>query len=429
MTLSNLPCTQSPLRRVVRGSLYTPLAEGGWSYEPDGLLAIDEANTIAWVEPCTEERLTECSAQGTAVETLDKDALLLPGLVDAHTHLPQWGVRGVVSPSLLDWLQDHIWPEEARFHDLAYTRQVSQRFFRALKAQGTLTAGLWLPPVIEAVDVIFEEALAAGVRVVGGLNLMDCNGPAPLVSDTNRLLNATDTLISRWHGKQSDAIRYALMPRFALNVSRPLMAGLAERLQTWPDLCLHTHLSEQQAECKAVAEAFPEARDYVDVYDQAGLVGPSSVFAHSVHLSQRERQRLSQAGATVVHCPSANFFLKSGRFDWQAIESARVPIALGSDVGAGPELSMWRVMRDAQFTQESHILSPHALLRAATLVGAQALGVDQRVGSLEVGKQAEFNVVKPLDPDLWQKSLAIEEQLNQLIFMPDSFAKQCFSFA
>ena len=217
-------------------------------------------------------------------------------------------------------------------------------------------------------------------------------------------LRQSDELATRWHGRDDGRLRYAFTPRFAVSCS-------AEMLRESASLAAHhgaywqTHLSEDPGEIDEVARLFPGARDYLDVYDRAGALGARTLFAHAIHLSDAEVGRLVESGSRVAHCASSNLFLSSGMMPLGAYRAAGMTVGLGSDVAAGPEVSIFSVMRAAAVTQRMLVLTGRAdratalrpldWLRMATLGGAEALGIEGEIGSLEAGKQADLIVVDP----------------------------------
>ncbi len=319
--------------------------------------------------------------------------LMLPGLVDVHTHVPQLPVCGVHPENLLDWLQKWTFPLEARFRG-ARARALAAGFLREMLGHGTTTAALYTSAWPDSVDACFDAARAAGIHAWIGPPLMDVGAYRKVT--TRRVLDEARDLARL----DSPRLRFAVTPRFALSCSVDLLAGAGDLARAL-DLPVQTHLAEQQDECRAVRRRFHHG--YVNVYERAGLVGPRSLFAHAIWLTEREWKRLT--ASAIAHCPTSNLFLNSGVMDWWRAQSARV--GLGSDVGAGPDLSIFRVARAAWTVHLMAGAAPAAgdLLRAATLGGAQALGFDE-VGSLEAGKSADFilldaaRVIPPGAPDV-----------------------------
>ncbi|WP_456480920.1 guanine deaminase [Oceanithermus sp.] len=324
--------------------------------------------------------------------------LLLPGFVDAHVHYPQTGVIGALGLDLLDWLERVTLPAEARFADAAYARREARTFLRALVGSGTTRALVFGSHYAPAQAALFEEAEALGFPLTSGLATGDRNLRSELHTTPERAYEENQALIERFHGK--NGLRYAVTPRFALAASEALLEVSGALLRAHPDLHFQTHLNENPHEIEAVARLFPAARDYLDVYDRFGLVGPRAVFAHDVHPNPRELERLAAADAWVAHCPSSNAFLGSGLFPMRTHLTAGARFALGSDVGAGTRFSLLGEAMDAYKTQrvreDGVNLSAAALLWLATRAGAAALAQGDEAGGLESGMSADLVWLRPL---------------------------------
>jgi guanine deaminase len=216
-------------------------------------------------------------------------------------------------------------------------------------------------------------------------------------------LRQSADLIDRWHGRDDGRLQYAVTPRFAVSCSADMLresASLARSTGAY----WQTHLAEDHNEIDEVRRLFPEARDYTDVYDQAGGLGPRTILAHAIHLSDREIARLSDSGSRVAHCPTSNLFLSSGTMRLGRYLAEGLSVGLGSDVSAGPELSLFGVMRAGAYTQSGlrtmlddpyPELSPLEWLRLGSFGGAEALGLEDAIGSVEVGKEADLIAVDP----------------------------------
>jgi guanine deaminase len=225
---------------------------------------------------------------------------------------------------------------------------------------------------------------------------------------TRRGLRASTELCARWHERDGGRLRYAFTPRFALSCSPELLRE-SVRLAVETGAHWQTHLSEDPREIDAVRRVFPDALDYLDVYEQAGALGPHMLFAHAIHLSRREVARLAESGAAVAHCPSSNLFLPSGVMPLARYLEAGIAVGLGSDVSGGPDPSLFDVMRVGAYAQHARqalerekreVLDPLGWLRLGTIEGARALGLGEVVGSIEVGKEADLVAVDPtlVDP-------------------------------
>jgi len=298
------------------------------------------------------------------------DCLLIPGLVDAHIHLPQLRVRGRFQDALLPWLRAHIWPEEERFIDRAYREAVTDEFRQGLLDRGTTSAAVYGAPMADSAHAVLQDLAPLTIR--GGDVLMDQNSPEGLVRDTEGAIAETAALAAQYGD------RYAVTPRFAPTCSMELMAGVGAIARS-SGCFVQTHLAENLDECDWVAELFPDARSYTDVYDQAGLLGPRTLLGHCIHLDDDDLAVLAARGAWAVHCPTSNVALSSGRMPLERLQGAGVALALATDVGAGPDLSMLDVVRSATEVHRGIVdVSPTDALSLATRAGARALGEPDR---------------------------------------------------
>jgi guanine deaminase len=288
--------------------------------------------------------------------------------------VPQLAVCGVHPESLLSWLRRWIYRLESEFRG-ARARKLCRDFVADMLAEGTTTAALYTSAWPDSVDACFAAAARAGVHAWIGMPLMDVDAYRPV---STRLVLDEAELFAKMDRPR---LRFAVTPRFALSCTRELLEGAGD-LARRRKLPIQTHLAETKPECAEVRRRF--RRGYVDVYQKAGLVGRRSLFAHAVWLKPRDWRKIARSA--VAHCPTSNLFLASGQMDWDRAQSCRV--ALASDVGAGPHLSIFQVARAAWMVHDAEP-PPAELLWAATLGGAKALGFAD-VGSLEKGKAADF---------------------------------------
>lgn len=362
------------------------------AFESDGLLVVDGDGRIASCGAFPADARLE------SVVDL-RPALVVPGFVDAHVHFPQTRVIGSASGPLLEWLEHTVFPEEARFTDVAYARAVGRELTSHLLRFGTTTAAVYSSSSPLATAVCFEAIEAAGLRAVVGLTLMDQSCPEALRVTREVALPAARELVAAWHGKDRDRLRFAVTPRFAIACSKELLEGAAT-LAADLDLVVQTHVSENPREGEETLRLHPWGSDYLDVYDRVGLVGPRTILAHAIHLSGSERARIAERGAHVAHCPDSNFFLGSGCMRLGEALRAGVSVGLGSDVAAGRSFDLRRAIAsayDASLVVGDRV-GPEELFLRATLGGARALGWSDAVGSLEAGKDADFVV---LDAPSW----------------------------
>ncbi|PZR61537.1 MAG: guanine deaminase [Chloroflexi bacterium] len=411
---------------AIRVGLVTPLDAGGTRFERDALVEVDDHGRLARVEPWSS------ASSPASVDDL-RPLFVLPGLVDLHAHLPQLPNAGLGQGlDLLTWLERYIFPLERAF-DRRAAEHLAPHAFRAFAAAGTTTVVLYGAVYEASIDAAFTAAEAHGIRAVIGKVMMDRLRYDPALRDAEVLeasLRQTRDLIERWHGRDGGRLQYAVTPRFAVSCSEELLresAALAAATGTY----WQTHLSEDRGEIAEVRRLFPAALDYTDVYERAGGLGARSLFAHAIHLGDRELGRLVETGSRVAHCPASNLFLASGAMDLARYRDAGLCVGLGSDIAGGPDLSLFGVMRAGAYTQsglrsmlgaQGAPLTPQDWLRIGSLEGARALGLERTIGSVQVGKEADLILVDPevtmpipgLRDD--QPDGALDDLLSRLIF-------------
>jgi guanine deaminase len=316
--------------------------------------------------------------------------LVLPGFVDTHVHFPQVRMIGALGMPLLDWLERSALPEEARLADASYATDVAGEFLGALLASGTTTALVFGSHFAAAVDVLFARAAEVGLRVTSGLVVSDRVLRGDLLTSPQRAYDEGLALARRWHGVGH--ARYAVIPRFSLSCTDPLLDSCAALTGELDGAWFTSHINENTAEVDAVRALFDECPDYLTSYARHGLVSERSVFAHNVHATAAELDVMATAGASVAHCPTSNSALGSGLFPLREHVRHGVGVALGSDVGAGTGFSLLKEGLQAYFMQQLlgaaglPLTSAH-LLHLATRAGARALGLGDLVGDFEVGRQ------------------------------------------
>lgn len=342
--------------------------------------------------------------------------LILPGFIDTHVHSPQLDVIGAFGHGLLDWLDTYTFPAELRYADEAVARQGAVRFLNALLAHGTTSAVVFPTVHKHSVETLFEEAQARGMRLIAGKVLMDASTLAALRDDVAQAERDCVDLIARWHGR--DRLAYAVTVRFALS-STPGQLAMAGRLcQAHPGVYMQTHVAETLEEVEAVRQRFPQARSYLDVYDQAGLLHSRSVLAHGIHLDDRDRAVLRDAKAQIAHSPTSNLFLGSGKFDWPQAEAAGLNVSVATDVGGGTSLSMQRTLAAAYKVQAllGHRLTAWKALHAATRGAAEALLLGDEIGSFEAGHTADVCVWKWAAGAVAEHRLGLARDLHDKVF-------------
>jgi guanine deaminase len=252
---------------------------------------------------------------------------------------------------------------------------------------------------------------------------MDRNCPEPLRDDAESAYRDSRRLIEKWHGK--NRLGYAITPRFAVTSSEAQLKAAGKLAAEFPDVHVHTHLAENRNECALVAEQFPWSRSYLDVYEQLGLVRERSVFAHCLHLDDEDRQQIAKRGAAIAFCPTSNLFLGSGLFDLRAAHECGIRSGIGTDVGGGTSLNMFRTLSEAYkvLQLQGQPLPGFRALYLATLGAANALYLDDKIGNFVPGKEADFVVIDYAASSITERRLSrakdIAEKLFALITLGD----------
>lgn len=355
-----------------------------------------------------------------------RDRLIVPGFIDTHIHCPQTDMIASYGKQLLEWLESYVFPAEMRFADPAHAAEMAEFFMQELLRNGT-TSALVLGTVHEhSVDAIFNAARKRDMRLMAGKVLMDRHCPVALQDTPESAYRESKALIERWH--HVDRLEYAITPRFAPTSSNEQLRRAGQLAAEHPDTFIHTHVAENTNEVAWVAKLFPEARSYLDVYDRFGLLRERTVLAHCIHLDTPDRRMLAASGAAMAFCPTSNTFLGSGLFDMEAARAVGARVGLGTDVGGGTSFSMLQTLAEAyKVTQLSgQTLSPYRALYLATLGSAEALYIDDHVGNLAVGKEADFLVIDldctPLMARRMQATNDIAEKLFALFILGDDRA-------
>jgi guanine deaminase len=358
---------------------------------------------------------------GTAVVE-HRDGLIVPGFIDTHIHYPQTDVIGSGGRHLLEWLERYTFPAEARYADASYARAGAEFFLDELLANGTTTAQVFGTVHKVSIDEFFAAAAARRLRMIAGKVLMDRNAPESLRDTAADGERETLELIAAWHGK--DRLHYAITPRFAPTSTPEQLASAGKLARQYPDVFIHSHLAENRDEIAWARSLFPGCTNYLDVYDRYGLVRERSVYAHCIHLDRAERVRMCGAGAWAAFAPSSNLYLGSGLFDIAASDAAGLRFALATDVGGGTSFSMLRTMSEAYKVAQlqGQRLTPLRAFYLATLAGAQALHLEDRVGRFAPGLEADFIVLTaatPLAARRAAQATTLSEKLLQLMTLGD----------
>jgi guanine deaminase len=400
-------------------------ATGAVRWIDDGLVVIDNG------------RVTACGEYAALAATLAADqriddwrgCIVTPGFIDTHLHLPQIDVIASPAAGLLQWLERHTFPAEAAFADAQVCSEAATFFLDELARQGTTSACVFGTVHAQSVQALFEQALARDIRLVAGKCLMDSHAPANLRDTADGGVQSSADLAQHWHGR--GRLGYAITPRFAATSSRRQLELAGELARARPDLAIQSHVAENLDEVRWIAELFPEARSYLDVYDRYGLLRDGAVYAHCIHLDAADRQRMAQSRALASVCASSNLFLGSGLFDVDAALDAGMALSLGTDVGGGQSFSMFAAMRSTHEVarMRGQAVSALQLWYWATQGAARALGWSSRVGTLAVGSEADLIVIDPAATPLLARRTAllrhaecVEELLFALLVLGDDRA-------
>lgn len=391
--------------------------EDAYQYLADGLLEIENGK-IKSLMPFSEKNTH------THAHIDDKRGqLIMPGFIDTHIHYPQTEMIAAYGEQLLEWLETYTFPTEQQFSDKNYAQKIAKFFINELLKNGT-TSGLVFATVHpESVDALFEEAEKIDMRMITGKVMMDRNGPEALLDTAQSSYDQSKALIEKWHNK--GRLQYAITPRFA-PTSTPEQLAFAGKLKAeYPDVYVQTHLSENKDEIEWVKSLFPEREGYLDVYQHYGLTGSKSVFAHSIHLTEKEWITLADTGSVIAFCPTSNLFLGSGLFDLEKAEKSNIAVGLGTDVGAGTSFSQLQSLSEAYkiMQLQGKKLSVFKGLYLATLGSAQSLSIDDKVGNFIAGKEADFVVLNWAATELQalrlENSTRLQDKLFALMMLGD----------
>ena len=333
-------------------------------------------------------------------------SIITPGLIDAHTHLPQLPIIGNYGYELMEWLNNYTFPAEIEFEKVEYAQKISKRFFEKLKQLGTSTAVIYSSIHKNSTDIAFSEAEKTNLRIFMGKTMMNQNCPQELAENAIQSLSESYALQKKWHLK-NEKIQYIYSPRFAISTSPELMQEIG-KLARINKTFIQTHVNENKDEIKFVKKTY--GKSYAEVYQDSKILGPQTLLAHAIHNTKKELDIFEQTKTNIIHCPDANLFLKSGRFPIEDFEYRDIPVGLGSDVGAGTTLDMFEIMKSMLFVQEKAIPAETPFY-LATLGNAKILNID--AGEIAKGRKAEL---LKIDFKSTKTKSNTREILNKMIF-------------
>ncbi len=407
-------CVAQLLTGQVLSFAADPFAEGiaAARIETDGAVLV-EGGVIRAVGPAA--RLRAAHPQVPVIS--HGRNLISAGFIDAHVHYPQTAIIASWGKRLIDWLNLYTFPEEMRFADPAYAAAIASRYFDLTLANGTTTVCSYCTIHPASVDAFFEQAQARGLRVLAGKTCMDRDTAPEGLRDTARSAHDDSArLIAKWH--QLDRLSYVITPRFSPTSTPEQLEALGALWAANPDCLMQTHLSEQTDEIAWVKGLYPTDRDYLDTYERFGLVGPGAVFGHAIWLEDRERAKLLDMDCSLIHCPTSNTFIGSGLFDMGGLKAAGHRIGLATDTGGGSSFSMLRTMAAAYEVGQlkGRALHPAELWWLATQGSAQSLRMDDRIGTIAPGMEADLVVIDLESTPAIAQATSRAEDLWQALF-------------
>lgn len=383
---------------------------------PDAAIAIEDGRIVR-AGPAREILAT--LPQDISVEDYGPDSLITAGFVDTHVHFPQTPMIASPGGQLLDWLERYTFPTELKFADLDFAREAARVFLRECLRNGVTTSCVYCTVHPHSVDALFEEAERLGLRIAAGKVLMDRNAPEGLRDTAQTGYDQSAALIAKWHGR--GRLIYVVTPRFAGSSTPEQLDAAGALWQAHPDCLMQTHISENKREVAWMKELFPGRRNYLDIYDHHGLVGPRAVFGHGIWLEESELQRLHDGGSAISHCPTSNLFLGSGAFNLRRALDPRRPVrvGIGTDIGAGTSFSILATMGEGYKAalQHQQTLSAEHALYLATRGGAHAMYLDDRIGSLAPGIEADIAVLDMKSTPLIAYRMEQARDLGERLFV------------
>ncbi|MCA0257078.1 MAG: guanine deaminase [Proteobacteria bacterium] len=384
-------------------------------YEEDGGLLIEDGVIAA----IGDYQTVKADAPDGAQEIDHRPHLILPGFIDTHIHFPQMQVIGSYAANLLEWLNTYTFPEECKFVEKAHAERIATHLFDELIRHGTTTAAAYCSVHKVSADAFFAESLKRGTLMIGGKVMMDRNAPQGLLDTPEMGYDETRAVIAQWHGKGRNHV--AITPRFAITSTPAQMEAAATLAREFPDLHIQTHLSENLDEIRYTCSLYPEAADYTDIYARYGLLREKALFGHCIHLSEREADAMSEAGAVAVHCPTSNLFLGSGLMPLKKLMARDKPVtvSVATDIGGGSSYSMLRTMDEAYKIQQllGERLNPLESYWLMTRGNAEAVKLADQIGSLDPGTDADLVVLNARATPAMALKMEVVSSLAEELFL------------
>lgn len=379
------------MRQLIRGRVLSFHAdpvevEDAYTYHEDGAVITDDGKIAAVGD--------YASLRDPALPEIDhRPHLILPGFIDTHIHFPQVQVVASWGAQLLDWLNTYTFPEEARFAQQGHAPAMADKFLDLLLRHGTTTAVAYCSVHPQSAEALFSAAEARNMAMIAGKVMMDRNAPEMVLDTPQQGYDDSKALIAKWHGRGRQ--RYAITPRFAITSTAEQMEMTGQLAREHPDCHIQTHLSENRDEIAFTLSLYPKARDYLDIYEHYGLLGDNILLGHSIHLEPREIDRMAETGSHPVFCPTSNLFLGSGLFDEGGLRARGISSGIATDIGGGTSYSMLQTLNEGYkiLQLRGQKLHPLAAFHWATRGNARVLGMEDRIGTLAPGSDADLVVL------------------------------------
>lgn len=411
--------SQASPARIIRGRIVSFLDEprlagvSALKIIEDGAALVEDGRIAA-----VGETAAICARAPDAAIDDHAGKLVMPGFIDTHIHYSQTRVIASYGAQLLEWLQKYTFVEEQKLRDPAQAAIVARFFLDEMFRQGTTTAMVYCTVHPESVDAFFAECLTRGARMIAGKVMMDRNAPDGLTDNPQLGYDESKALIARWRGR--GRLDYAVTPRFAVTSTEAQLEASGALLRENPQAYMQTHLDENHAEIAFVKELFPWTKTYLEVYERYGLLGPRSVFGHCIHLEESEVAALAASRSVAAFCPTSNLFLGSGLFDMKRLWDREVRVSLATDVGGGTSYSMLQTASEAyKVLQMGGQSWPAAqAFYQMTLGNARALGLEDRIGAIREGFEADMVVLDSrATPAMAHRMESVEGDLAEELFI------------
>ncbi|KAF2852425.1 guanine deaminase [Plenodomus tracheiphilus IPT5] len=374
-------------------------------------IGVDENGIIAFIEKNSDGssigkiRSRREGWSDAQVIDIEGTGFYFPGFIDTHTHAPQHPNTGLFGKTtLLDWLQTYTFPMESSLSSLPTAKRIYQSFVSRTLSHGTTTCAYYATIHVPATNLLADICLKRGQRALVGRVCMNSDLSPEYYRDESTQTSFNDSKASidyiRSIDPNGDIVKPIITPRFAPSCTADCLAAMGN-LAKATNSHIQTHVSENKGEIELVKQVFPDAKSYADVYDKHGLLTPKTILAHCVHLTPEERKTILERKSKISHCPASNTAITSGCAPIRDLLNEGHTIGLGTDVSGGfhPSIlenvrqSIWVSRHLALQTSDAAKLSTEEALYLATRGGAAVMGLEDKVGGFEVGKEWDAQMI------------------------------------